>query len=99
MCAISSTATDSRRAAPPESSAIIARSRTTAAETFLECCVCKAITPIEKRQRRSQFLVEQIIHCSPCNSLDCYRGYPAVRLDALNAGRNFQWPSKLSRDL
>src|SRR5208282_783823 len=48
MCATSSTATDSRRAAPPASTAIIARSRATAVRVFPDCCVCNAIGLVDK---------------------------------------------------
>src|SRR6267378_4397639 len=45
MCATSSTVTDSRRAAPPDSSAIMARSKATAAKVFPDCCVCNCPWP------------------------------------------------------
>src|SRR6266849_4405400 len=45
MCATSSTVRDSRRAAPPDSSAIMARSKATAARVFPDCCVCNCLWP------------------------------------------------------
>jgi hypothetical protein len=47
MWATSSTVTDSRRAAPPDSSAIMARSRATATKVFPDRCVCNVFGLVE----------------------------------------------------
>src|SRR5713101_10211232 len=61
MCASSSTVTDSRRAAPPDSSAIMARSRATATKTLLGSCIC---TVLPWAGNDSERLVGQMIHRS-----------------------------------
>src|ERR1039458_9338647 len=51
MCATSSMVMDSRRAAPPASRAIRARSKTTTAGTILDDCVFKSCQPLAPSSR------------------------------------------------
>src|SRR6266446_10635943 len=62
MCATSSIVTDSRRAAPPDSSAIVARSRAAATKALLECCICNCLYPGREMTGMPQILGAPMIH-------------------------------------